>query len=228
VRRYDLCIFDLDGTLADTREDIAWAANRMRADLGLAEAPAERIYPFIGRGVRNLVERVLALPVDNNYHMVGIRNYDPEAGLQSFRAHYGAHLLEKTRLYPGVPEMLAELHAAGVHLSVATNKPEGFSREILAGLHVAPLFEHVLGGDSVQNRKPHPEAALRILSDTPAPRERTLFVGDSLVDAETAQAAGVDLGLVAWGYEDPQALAGTRAAARFAAASEIVRWVLPL
>jgi phosphoglycolate phosphatase len=216
ARRYDLCIFDLDGTLADTREDIAQAANRMRAELGLAETAPERIYGYIGRGVHNLVARTLE----------GAAADRLDEAVQRFRVHYGAHLLDRTRLYPGVAELLAALNGGGVRCAVATNKPEGFSRDILAGLGVAARFEHVLGGDSVENRKPHPEAVQRILRAAGIAAERTLFVGDSLIDVETAAAAGVDCAVVAWGYEDPGALAGAVVKARFRTAAEIAPFVL--
>jgi phosphoglycolate phosphatase len=112
-----------------------------------------------------------------------------EEAVHLFREEYGKHLLDKTRLCPGVAEALNRLQWA--KLAVVTNKPEAFSRRILHGLGIEDRFCAILGGDSVQNRKPNPEALLKVMSLCYAPPSETVMVGDSRVDIEAGKAAAV-------------------------------------
>lgn len=192
---YDHVAFDLDGTLIDTRVDLAAAANHVLRVLGLPELPPETFYEFIGGGARALVERAL-----------GARHRDRlDAGLAAFREYYGAHLLDASRPYPGIDEALEALAARGVVLSVLTNKPAAMSRAILEGLGLTARFLAIVGGDSLPVLKPDPAGLeqLRALSGTP--RERMLLVGDSAIDVRTARAAGMAVCGVAWGIS-PEAL----------------------
>lgn len=197
---FDLYIFDLDGTLVDSRSDLARCVNRARADLGLAALPEEEIYGYIGEGVARLMER--ALPPERRSRL--------DEATARFREHYARHLLDTTRVYDGVPDLLEALASRGAWLAVATNKPEVFSRAILEGLGIAHRFSLVVGGDTLPERKPSALPVRHILAAARAPVDRTLLVGDSAVDVETARNAGVAVCAVSWGLGGKEALASLR------------------
>src|SRR5437867_590997 len=157
---YEHVVFDLDGTLIDSRADLAAAVNHVLDTLGVPEVAATTLIRYVGEGARVLVERALG-PAHQNLL--------PRA-LERFMARYGAHLLETTRPYPGIPEALAALATYGVALSVLTNKPVAMSRAILEGLGLASHFVAVLGGDSLPVKKPDPAGVehLRELTGTPS------------------------------------------------------------
>jgi phosphoglycolate phosphatase len=186
---YEHVAFDLDGTLVDSRADLAGSVNHVLRRLRLPELDPETLYGYVGEGARVLVQRALgAAHQDRLEEAVGL-----------FLAHYGEHLLDATRTYPGVVEALAGLGARGAALSVLTNKPERLSRAILDGLGLASRFVAIVGGDSLPTRKPDPAGLhhLRALTGTAA--DRTLLVGDSGIDVATARAAGTGFCGVAWG-----------------------------
>jgi phosphoglycolate phosphatase len=187
---YQHVCFDLDGTLVDSRADLADAMNHTLASLGRHRLPSDLLQSFVGEGARRLVER--AVGCDASAALV-------DEALQRFLTRYGAHLLDATRPYEGIAETLEELAARGVLLSVLSNKPEAMSRAILAGLGLAGRFFAVLGGDSLPTRKPDPAGALHLLARGGTPPDRMLLVGDSGVDVRTARAAGLPFCGVAWG-----------------------------
>lgn len=186
---YEHVVFDLDGTLIDSRADLSAAVNHMLRALGLSELPLETVCQYVGEGARVLVQRSLGPAHEKRL----------DEGLRIFLAYYSAHLLDQTRPYDGIPEAVAALAPRGVALSVLTNKPVAMSRTILAGLGLLPHFAAVVGGDSLPTRKPDPAGMEYLLAATRAARERTLLVGDSLVDLKTATAAQVAFCGVAWG-----------------------------
>lgn len=184
-------VFDLDGTLVDSLADIAAAANRMLADQGLAPLPQETIRGFVGNGLPKLVERVMAhCDMDMNRH---------GKLTQATLRHYTAATSAQTRPYPGVQEALEALRQAGMPLGLCTNKPEAPARHILQALNLEPYFGAVIGGDSLPVRKPDPDH-LRAAFDTLGQHPVRIFVGDSEVDAETAQRANVPFLLFSRGY----------------------------
>jgi phosphoglycolate phosphatase len=193
--RYDHVAFDLDGTVVDSRADLAAAANHVLRSFGLPEIAPRSVYALVGEGARRLVERALgpgyATRVDE--------------GVERFLDYYGTHLLDATVLYPGVAQALDALVDAGAALTVCSNKPEGYGRAILDGLGVASRFRAIVGGDSLATRKPDPAGMAALARVTGASRERTLLVGDSPVDVATAANAGVAFCGVAWGL-DPDRL----------------------
>jgi phosphoglycolate phosphatase len=205
-------VFDLDGTLIDSRRDITTAINRMRAGLGLPPLALEQVITMVGEGARLLVERALG------------PGFGPDAidrALESYLADYWDVCLETTRAYPGVDVMLAEL-AGRYPLALLSNKGEALSRRILDGLGLTAHFREILGGDSLPTRKPDP-AGLRLLAGRlGVPVERLLLVGDTWVDAETARNAGAPFALVEWGFPRPPKLAGIQADLRVARAEELV------
>jgi phosphoglycolate phosphatase len=179
-----LFIFDLDGTLIDSRADITTSLNRMLARMGMRPLSEDRVADFVGSGVPKLVERALREITGRTPESDLLEN-----GILLFREEYGNHLLDRTRLCRGVREALDSLAQAS--FAVVTNKPESFSRRILAGLGIENRFCTILGGDSVQKRKPDPEAILKAMESCHASSAETVMIGDSAVDIEAGKAAGV-------------------------------------
>jgi len=179
-----LFIFDLDGTLIDSRADIAFALNLMLARMKMPPLHPSRIADFVGSGVPVLVERSLK----------EVTGREPgselvEKGIVLFKEEYGNHLLDQTRLCYGVCDALDRL--AWADFAVVTNKPEGFSRRILAGLGIETRFRAILGGDSIQKRKPDPEALFKAMQFCGVSQSETAMVGDSAVDIQAGKAAGI-------------------------------------
>jgi phosphoglycolate phosphatase len=182
-------IFDLDGTLVDSKKDLTASVNYIRTQFGLPLLTEEEIARFIGNGALMLIRRAL-----------GPKATEPniQAGLQMFLSYYRAHMLDSTVLYPGVLETLNRL--AHCKLAVLTNKPVHFSCAMLDGLGVYKLFAAVYGGNSFDHKKPDPVGVYQILSDTKGHRERTWMIGDSAVDVLTGRNAGVRTCGVTYGY----------------------------
>jgi phosphoglycolate phosphatase len=205
-------VFDLDGTLIDSRRDITTAVNRLRAGLGLPPLALEQVITMVGEGARLLVERALG---------PGFPPDEIDRALERYLADYWHVCLETTRAYPGVDVMLAEL-AGRYPLALLSNKGEALSRRILDGLGLTAHFREILGGDSLPTRKPDP-AGLHLLADRLGlPVERLLLVGDTWVDAETARNAGCPFALVEWGFPRLPKLEEIQADLRVARAEELV------
>jgi phosphoglycolate phosphatase len=185
-------IFDLDGTLVDSAEDLRAALNRLLGDLGLRPIEAAEIKGMIGDGVLKLVERGLIAA-----------NGDPEqkeALLPRFLEIYQANPANLTRPYPGVVETLSGLQRQQFRLAVVTNKPVSATRKILEALSMAEFFPVVVGGDSLSQRKPHPAPLLEAARQLGVDACQTLMVGDNIHDVEAAHAAGMRCIAVSYGY----------------------------
>ncbi len=183
-----LVIYDLDGTLVDTREDIARSANFMRCQLGLPELPAETVCAYVGLGLARLVESSL-------------QSSDPELlerGARIYRAHYAEHLLDKSRLYPDVIEALDYFKDCAQ--VVITNKPEPYSSRILKELGVSGRFLDIVAGDEVYPKKPSPESTRAMMHRFSAFPGEAIFIGDSPVDVQTGLAAGIEIVGMAQGF----------------------------
>jgi len=187
--RVKLVIFDLDGTLVDSAEDIARAVNELRDEFELAPLPLDEIESYIGNGVRKLLERALA----------GSARELVDRAHEIYLPIYRRRLLDHTRPYPGVVPALEELDVRGRTLTVLTNKPRHESLMILEGLGLRQHFAQVYGGDSFEHKKPNPTGARRLLDEAGAGTHETLFVGDSSIDLETARAADIPCCLVTYG-----------------------------
>ena len=204
-------VFDLDGTLIDSRRDITTAINHMRDELGLPPLALEQVVAMVGEGARLLVERALGpeCPPDRVDH-----------ALARYLDHYWDVCLDTTRPYPGIEEMLASL-AGRYPLALLSNKGEALSRRILDGLDLSHRFREILGGDSLPTRKPDP-AGLHLLAERLGVSiERLMLVGDTWIDAETARAAGCPFALVEWGFPRPPKLEDVRAELRAAKAEDL-------
>ena len=175
--RPKLLIFDLDGTLIDSRKDIAIAANHTRKKLGFGPQDPEFISRQIGGGVRSLLKRIL--PEIHDGHL--------KEGLEIFREFYFEHCLDHTHLYKGTVEMIHKL--SHVKLAVVTNKPTHMSEKILQGLGVRKSFADVRGGDDLVKKKPDPVMLLEVLTDLHLLPDDAVMIGDSPVDVEAARRA---------------------------------------
>jgi phosphoglycolate phosphatase len=190
----DLLLFDLDGTLADTKEDLATAVNLTLRDFGVPEQPRERIFSFVGDGVRPLLARAF-------------ENRGPgvfDEALAVFRRHYLDHLLDATRFYPGVEAVLA--HFADKKKGVVTNKPIEYTLKLIEGLGARERFDVILGGNSTPHLKPHPAMVVAALDAVGVVPDRAVLIGDNVNDIVAARAAGVRSVAVGYGLGNPSVL----------------------
>jgi phosphoglycolate phosphatase len=185
-----LLIFDLDGTLIDSSEDLAISVNAMLRHAGRAELDRDLIQSYVGNGAALLVRR--AFGPDASDEAVA-------DGLAFFLKFYRAHALEHTKLYPGVREVVGEL-ATQHTLGVLTNKPERISVDILGALGIADWFVRIYGGDRFDKKKPDPVGIETLMRNTGIGPAETMMIGDSNVDIETARNAGVRSCGVGWGF----------------------------
>lgn len=213
--------FDLDGTLVDSRADLASAVNAVRREIDLPPLGLERVVGMVGKGARRLVRRALPEEIDGE---------DFERAFGRFLDLYYDRCVDATRPYPGIEAMLAALAAfeaadEPLSLAVVTNKPERHTAKVLGGLGLERRFPVVLGGDSLSERKPDPAPLLEAARRLRVPAGRLLFVGDSETDGETARRAGSPLALVTWGFGSREELAGFDCVLRPEAPDELVAWV---
>jgi len=182
-------VFDLDGTLIDSKMDLVHSVNAMLRKTGRAELPTDLIASYVGHGAPRLIASALG-PASSEEQR--------REGLAIYLEHYHEHKLDLTRAYPGVVEALRAL--AGIPMAVLTNKPTKMSVEILEGLKLAQFFRAVYGGDSFATKKPDPAGALAVLKELGASPAESAMVGDSDVDIETARNAGMLAVGVSYGF----------------------------
>lgn len=197
-----LVVFDLDGTLVDSKHDLADAANALIVEGGGTPLPVDRIAAMVGEGAALLVRRALAA--------AGLDPESPDA-LARFLRLYDERLLAHTRLYDGIAEAVDAL-AARTELAVLTNKPTAATERILSGLGLRRRFRDVLGGDTPFGRKPDPAGLRELMARAGATPGATWLVGDSRVDLRTARNAGTNICLARYGFGyriDPADLDGS-------------------
>lgn len=185
-----LIVFDLDGTLIDSRLDLAESTNEMLGTFGAAALPIDAVAAMIGEGAKVLVMRALAAAGLT----VGV-----DAALQRFRDIYDRRLLIHTRPYPGIEATVKTL-ASSARLAVLTNKPEAPSRRLLDAFDLAPYFGRVIGGDSGYPRKPDPSGLLALVDEAGVAPSETWMVGDSMIDVATARRANVRMCVALYGF----------------------------
>lgn len=190
-----LVVFDLDGTLIDSRLDLAESANALIVERGGSPLPVDAITAMVGEGAKLLVSRALTA--------AGLAP-EVDTALPRFLDLYDARLLVQTELYPGTIEMLDTV-ARRARLAVLTNKPQHHTDRILAGLGIATRFDAVIGGDSAFGRKPDPRGLHHLMGRAACGVADTVLVGDSAIDLRTARAAGVRICLVRYGFGFPLA-----------------------
>jgi phosphoglycolate phosphatase len=182
-------IFDLDGTLIDSKKDLVRSVNATLLEMKREQLPEERISSYIGSGAPSLVGRAMG---------EGTPKEECERALKYFLAHYEEHKLDSTVAYPGVAETLEQL--APMPMAVLTNKPIKISVRILEGLKLAKYFRPVYGGNSFETKKPDPLGTNTILQELGIEAVKALFVGDSEVDVQTARNAGTMAAAVNYGF----------------------------
>ncbi|HVZ79573.1 MAG TPA: phosphoglycolate phosphatase [bacterium] len=183
-------LFDLDGTLIDSKKDIAAAANAARVHFGMPALPLEVVTGYIGWGIDHLNRKTLGTE-------------DPARlaeGLEVLKAHYRDHCVDQTLIFPGVKELLDFLKAKGVKMGLVSNKPHEFTLITLEKLGLMPYFMVALGADATPNKKPHPEPLLVALQKMGVGPAEAVMIGDSPVDIQAARAAGMLVGVVEHGF----------------------------
>lgn len=185
-------LFDLDGTLADTLSDLANATNFALTQLGCPRHPIEKYRCMVGDGARTLCMR--ALPPDKQDRV--------EEAVRWMRQHYEAHCFDKTRLYSGIPELVAALGARGYKLAVLSNKPDDFTKRMIAHYFQPSPFDIVCGQLPDVPLKPDPTAALQIAEKLKVPPTQWLYLGDTNTDMRTARAAGMRGVGALWGFRE--------------------------
>ncbi len=190
---YKTVIFDLDGTLLDTLDDLTSAVNYALTAFGLPTRTKTEVRTFVGNGIAVLMQRA-----------VGIENYPKQAEiLQTFKAYYGANCANKTQPYAGILPLLTQLQQAGVQTAVVSNKAD-FAVKMLAERYFSGLLLQAVGENEAEGvrKKPAPDSLFAVLRTLGADKQSTVYVGDSEVDIQTAQNAGVDCISVTWGFKD--------------------------
>jgi phosphoglycolate phosphatase len=182
-------LFDLDGTLIDSKRDLVQSVNATLRERGRAELPEDLVASYVGSGAPVLIGRALGGKASAE---------EQQSALKFFLAHYEEHKLDFTREYPGVRETLEQLR--GAPMAVLTNKPVNISVRILEGLGLAEFFRAIYGGNSFATKKPDPLGANTILKELGIPAAQSALVGDSAVDVQTARNAGMTSAIVNFGF----------------------------
>jgi phosphoglycolate phosphatase len=187
-----LAVFDLDGTLVDSREDLVTSANEMLASFSAPPLDEAAIAGFVGDGAKMLVARTLKA--------AGVPPADLGLALERFLEIYNGRLLDTTKPYDGIPALIDDAVDLGVLLGVITNKPEAPTLTILNAFNLTMSFGWVIGGDGKFARKPDPASLRWLIAEAGSDPSRTLFIGDSQIDCDTARAAGTQFCLANYGF----------------------------
>ena len=194
--RYQTAIFDMDGTILETLEDMCASVNVTMDHVGYPRRTMDEVRRFVGNGAAKLIERCMPAGAE-----------DPRypAALEFYRAYYDAHAQIKTGPYPGIPELLNQLSREGVRLAVVSNKPDEAVRA-LTERYFPGVFPVAIGNRDGWATKPAPDSVYEAMRLLGARRESTVYVGDSDVDVDTARNAGLDSIIVTWGFRDEDCL----------------------
>lgn len=193
---YDAVVFDMDGTILDTLEDLAASTNAALAAFGMPGRTVDEVRRFVGNGIRRLIAQAVPAGTDAETQ---------DAVFQAFCEHYAAHDRVSTAPYPGIPELLAALKRKGVRLAVVSNKGD-FAVQDLAQHFFAGFFDFAVGEREGVRRKPAPDGVLASLEALGVPADRAVYVGDSEVDLATARAAGLPCISCTWGFRSVETL----------------------
>lgn len=199
TRRYDLIVFDLDGTLIETAPEIGDAVNDTLRHFDLPLVTQEQVNGWIGHGTRELLIQALAFARGTSDAQVRGSSNLPVIAAE-FDRNYEARCGTRSHPYPQVREVLEALRAQGVRLAVVTNKEGRYTQRVLDAHGMVPLFDRVVSGDTLPTKKPDPAGVRSCLAAFDVPTSRALFVGDSSIDAATARNAGLPVWLLPWGY----------------------------
>jgi phosphoglycolate phosphatase len=213
---YDLVIFDLDGTLLDTLDDLWASTNYALEQFQFPLRTREEVRQFVGNGIRKLMER--AVPNGTDVSTV-------DQVHRCFLEHYGAHCADHTKPYPGVLELLHLLRQNGIKTAISSNKADGAVQQ-LRQQYFPGLFDEAAGEKPGVARKPSAEGVEWLLSACGIPKNRAVYVGDSEVDVQTAKNTGIDLIAVSWGFRDRETLRQSGAEKIVVSETELERLLL--
>ena len=210
-----LILFDLDGTLIDSLEDLAEAVNHALGLRGLPQHTVTEYRRMVGHGVRNLVKQALDASICHTERSERISSDQVsdaliDSALADFKVYYQAHIDVHTRPYPGIPELLTDLHAHGTQLAVVSNKFQEGTEYLINRFFPAIRFVAILGNKPGAPLKPDPEIVQEVLRRSGVSKEDALLVGDSPTDMKTAANGGIESLAVTWGYRTAEDLAGHR------------------
>ena len=211
---YEFIVFDLDGTLLDTLADLHASVNFALEKFSFPKRSQEEVRSFVGNGIAMLIKRA-----------IGKQTPLFEDVLQAFKTHYAAHCADKTQPYAGILPLLERLKMRGVKTAVVSNKAD-FAVKKLADEYFSGLLFAAVGEDEAKGirKKPAPDSLLSVLQKLGADREKTVYVGDSEVDIQTAQNAGVACISVAWGFKDKDFLIENGATVLIDTPDEILKY----
>ena len=184
-------LFDFDGTLADTAADLGRAVNRMRQKRGLAELPVETVRPMASAGARGLLQAGFGMRPDHP---------DFNSMREEFLDNYEAEVCVDTRLFPGMPELLAALEARAIAWGIVTNKSTRFTHKLVAALGLKARVACVVCGDTTPHLKPNPASLLHAAGELALAPQDCVYLGDDLRDIQAARSAGMRCISVSWGY----------------------------
>lgn len=195
--KYSLAIFDLDGTILNTLEDLKRSLNFALRSCRLPPRSLNEVRRFVGNGIGRLIERGLPIgtPADQMQEVLTV-----------FHAHYEVHCADHTQPYTGIPELLCALRAGGVQTAVVSNKAD-YAVQTLCRQYFDGLFDRCAGVREGQRHKPFPDTVEQVLTSLQVPKKNAVLIGDSDVDVQTAQNAGLDFIGVSWGFRDRTVLA---------------------
>jgi phosphoglycolate phosphatase len=191
-----LCIFDLDGTLADTAPDLVAALNRVLDEEGLPTADCQTARAFVGHGARVLIERA------HRAHGIELNDQQAVSLTERFVTHYANHIAEATVLFPHVLEAIDKMGVHGWRFAICTNKREGLARQLLEGMGLTDRFDAICGGDTFAERKPSGQHILKTAAAAGSGNDGILMIGDSAPDILAAKDAGVPVIAVSFGYSN--------------------------
>lgn len=194
--KYKLAIFDMDGTILNTIEDLADSTNYALEAYNMPVRTLEEIRNFVGNGMKRLIE--LAVPC-------GTSNETIENVLNTMKGHYKEHCTDKTKAYDGIKEVLEELRSRGIITAVVSNKAD-FGVQILCEDYFKGLFDFAVGQREGIRRKPYPDSVIAVLKKFGVDKENAVYIGDSEVDLKTSQNAGMDIIMVGWGFREEKFL----------------------
>lgn len=213
---YRLAVFDMDGTILDTLEDLKDSLNFALKETGFPQRTLEEVRCFVGNGLQKLVER--ATPPD-------ITEEEKKKIQEVFKKHYKEHCADKTRPYDGILELLCDLRESGVKTAVVSNKGD-FAVQDLCRDYFDGLFDCAIGEREGVRKKPAPDSVNEVLRILQAGREDAVYIGDSEVDIETARNAGIDGIIVSWGFREKAFLAERGAELILDSAAELKAQIL--
>ncbi len=196
MMKYKVAIFDLDGTILDTLDDLKNSVNYALKKNSLPERSLSEIRSFVGNGIRILIEK--SVPYETELKAV-------DSVFDDFKIHYKHHSADNTKPYDGIIETLKAIKHSGVKLAVVSNKAD-FAVQTLVDEYFPQLFDYSVGEKDGVRRKPYPDSVLMVLKQFNCQKGEAVYIGDSEVDVETAENVGIDCIAVTWGFRDSEIL----------------------